>query len=196
MTFKDKHREFQYIVLELNRIRNHNMSFTEGNRDLLHFAEGTLVLLALERFMRMILDNEATDKDTLPTLLQKATSERVDPIQLPGGWSKQDAIQAIAKVRNSLLHGNYEQAAQQSGLSSKEDYFRGSRYISEVEILFRILCRIIKQIDRDTGRPHPRTDPTMQNYLASPDFLDLKRTAPDEVHSPARLVQQEIRDDR
>src|SRR4051812_30550225 len=102
MTFKDRYVDFQRIVWELKRLRDHNMSFKHDSLDLFFFAEGTLVLLALERFVRIILGSEATEKDTLPNLLEKATSGRLDLIRIPGSLSRDEAIQRIKKVRNTL----------------------------------------------------------------------------------------------
>jgi hypothetical protein len=188
MTFKDKYMDFQRLVWELNRLRSHNVSFDADSLELFFLAEGALVLLALERFMRMILGVEASDSDTLPNLLEKATSARLDLVVLPGNLDRSELIRRIKSVRNTLMHGNFEQAAKQAGLSSKEEYFRSGTYITEVEVLFKILNRIVAQIDPGTGRPHPRNHPDMQAYLNSEDFLDLRKHRADEKAIPARLT--------
>jgi hypothetical protein len=175
------------MVGELSRLRAHNMSFEADSLELFFFAEGTVVLLALERFLRMILGTAATDRDTLPALLKKATSAPLNLIVLPGRLDTQETIKRIKEVRNTLAHGNYEQAARQSGLKTKEEYFKTGTYIAEVEGLFKVLNRIIKQIDAGTGRPHPRNHPDMQAYLKSEDFLDLRHAAHDEQPVKARL---------
>ena len=69
-----------------------------------------LTCLALERFLRIILGSEATDADTLHNLLEKATCQRLNLLTLPCD-DRQDGIRRIVAVRNTLLHGNYEQAA-------------------------------------------------------------------------------------
>jgi hypothetical protein len=146
-------------------------------------AEGALVLLAFERFMRMILGSEATKYDTLPNLLEKATSRRLDLIRLPGGLSRDQTIAAIVRMRNVLAHANYEQAAKEAGLQHKDDYFKSGKYLFHVETLFRITNRLIKQIDPNTGKPHDRTNPGMVDFFRSPDFLDLSKPADDEKPS-------------
>ena len=188
MTFQDKYVDFQRLALELHRLRSHNTSFDTDSLELFFFAEGAVVLLALERFMRMILGAEATDSDTLPTLIEKATSARLDLIVLPGNLDRRELIRRIKGVRNTLMHGNFEQAAKQAGLSSKEEYFKTGMYISEVEVLYKILNRIVAQIDRETGRPHPRTHSELQAYLTSAEFLDLGTHRENERPKPARLA--------
>jgi hypothetical protein len=189
MTFKDRHIEFQRIVQELSTLRNHNVSFEADSLDLFFIAEGALVLVALERFIRMILGPHATDADTLPSLLEKATSKRHGLVVLPGTLSREETISRIRKLRNALLHGNYEQAAKDARLSSKEEFF-GKVYIGYVETLYKILNRLVAQIDRETGLPRDRSTPAMQAYLASPEFLDLGNPSPEERYVPARLVRQ------
>jgi hypothetical protein len=66
MTFKDRNREFQEIAKELDYVRTHNLKFTKYDPSMLLMAEGALVLLAFERFMRMILGSEATKDDSGP----------------------------------------------------------------------------------------------------------------------------------
>src|SRR2546429_83248 len=116
MTFKEQYVDFQRIVWEVKRLRDHNLSFKNDSLELFFFAEGMMVLLALERFMRIILGGEALESDTLPGLLEKATSKRLDLVLLPGGLSRDETIRRIRHVRNTLMHGNYEQAAKEAGL--------------------------------------------------------------------------------
>ena len=49
-------------------------------------------------------------------------------------------------MRNTLQHGNYEQAAKQAGLASVTEYFQ-KIFASEVETLFRVLADLIDQVD-------------------------------------------------
>lgn len=190
MTFKEHYVDFQRLALELSRLRAHNISFDADSLELFFFAEGALVLLALERFMRMILGSEASEKDTLPNLLEKATSTRLDLVVLPGGLDRAEFIRRISGVRNTLMHGNFEQAAKQAGFSSKDEYFRSGTYIGDVEALYKILNRIVAQVDRDTGRPHPRNHPDVQAFLNSDDFKDLRKVREEEKAQPARLVSR------
>ena len=152
-TFKEQNRELQELVRELFLIRNHNLAFKPGEPldKILLFAEAALVLIAMERFLRIILPGEATDADTLPNLLEKATSKRIDLIRFHASTDRADAIRRIKDVRNSLLHGNYEQAARQAGCANTLEYFQ-EQFTPEVEKLCQILDGMMKQIDVETGR--------------------------------------------
>jgi 5'-deoxynucleotidase YfbR-like HD superfamily hydrolase len=157
-TFKEQHEELQHIVRELKLVREHNLKFKQGDpqHKLLHFAEGLLVLIALERFLRVILASEAKEEHTLSNLLEMATSAKRNLLRIPGTWTREQAIKAITRVRNTLMHGNYEQAA--TGAKSKDvrTYFKSGKYISEVEDLFQLLDQLMRQIDPATGQPRPK----------------------------------------
>ena len=151
-TFRDRHREIQELVRELAVVRNHNLQFKEGDPQdtMLLFAEAALVLIVLERFVRAVLGPEATDTDTIYNLLEKAVSKRL--LTVP--WNdQQDGIRRMKNVRNTLLHGNYEQAAHQTGCKSVQEYFN-VRFASEVETLTHVLENLMRQIDPATGRPY------------------------------------------
>jgi hypothetical protein len=156
-TFKEQHEELQHIIRELVCVRRHNQTFRTGDpqENLLHFAEGLLVLLALERFLRAILTPEANETHTLPNLLEMATSAKRKLLTIPGSWTRAQAIAAITQVRNTLMHGNYEKAASGAGSPNVRGYFTSGTYISEVEQLFQFLDALVKQIDPVTGRPRP-----------------------------------------
>jgi hypothetical protein len=55
-------------------------------------------------------------------------------------------------VRNTLLHGNYAQAARRANCASVSDYFK-TQFAGELEGMFKVTDFIIKQIDPATGRP-------------------------------------------
>ncbi len=116
------------------------------------------------------------------------TSKSRDLIILPGGLDRDDTIRRMVAVRNVLMHGNYEQAAAKAGLASKDDYFRSSRYIKDVNILYKIANRIVAQIDHETGRPRRRDTPEGRAYFSSRAFLDLSFDGPGEELSPSRLT--------
>lgn len=153
MTFRDEQRELQELVRELFLLRDHNLRVARqgSDRELLLFAEGSLVLLVLERFLRVILKGEAHDHMTLQNLLEISTSERVGLLVLPAR-DRADAIRRITSVRNTLQHANYEQAAREAGCSSAADYFRSSQFIGEIERLFELVDHLFRQIDPSTGR--------------------------------------------
>lgn len=149
-TFKDSHRELQHLVRELALVHRHNLRFNPGDAqdELLLFAEAGLVLVALERFVRILLPG-ATEKDTLHNLLQKAVKQRL--LRLPYD-DEQAGISAIGKVRNTLLHGNYEQAASAIGLASSDAYF-GQSFASDIHAAEQLLDNLMQQIDPETGLP-------------------------------------------
>ena len=150
MAFKDDHLDLQHLVRELHVLRRHNLGFKEGDPhdELLLFAEGAVVLLTLERFMRAILGTDATDADTLFNLLQKAVSKNL--IRLP--WNDQeDGIKRLKDVRNTILHGNFEQAARQAGCASVPEFFK-TKFAAEIERLYEVTDGLFRQIDPATGR--------------------------------------------
>jgi len=152
LTFKDAHREIQELVRELGIIRAHNLKFKESDPQdtVLMFAEAALVLIVLERFVRAVVP-DARDNDTIYNLLQRAVSKGL--LKVP--WDDQeDGIRRIKDVRNTLLHGNYELAASQSGCSSVREFFK-EKFASEVETLTRVVDDLMRQIDPVTGRPYP-----------------------------------------
>ena len=150
MTFKQQHPEIQQLVRELQLLRTNNLKFKEGDSQdgLLLFAEASLVLLVLERFIRAIL-SDATDRETLRPLLRRAIERKL--ILLP--WDDQeDGIGRLVDVRNTILHGNYEQAAKQAGCSSVAEYFK-TVFASEVEKVYQVVDHLFNQIDANTGQP-------------------------------------------
>ena len=78
MSFKEQFRDFQELVREHRLLRAHNKGFSpETPQDkLLLFAEGAVVLMILERFLRILPGVEARDEDTLYNLLEKAVSKK------------------------------------------------------------------------------------------------------------------------
>jgi hypothetical protein len=156
VSYKDDHREFQELVRELMLLRSHNQGFGPNNtqEQLLLLSEGAMTLVALERFLRMVLGNEAGDEDTLPNLLEKATGKRLHLLTLPGS-DRERLIRALTDVRNTILHGNYEQAARNAGCSGIREYFQ-AQFAAEVETTFQITDALVKQIDPETGRPLAR----------------------------------------
>ena len=150
MTFKEHHRELQELVRELAVLRQHNLQIKAGapQAKLLMFAESALVVLVLERFVRIIL-GDANENHTLYSLLQQAVKREL--LELP--WKDQEeGIKRVCSVRNTLLHGNYEQAARDAGCDSVTTYFK-TVFASEVEAMFKITQELFKQIDPETGKP-------------------------------------------
>ena len=154
-SFKDRYRDFQELVRELNVVRTHNLRFKAGDpqETLLLMSEAALILVVLERFLRMIVPDGSED-DTLRNLLEKATSRTRRLLILPG--DRDTVIGQMVDIRNTLLHGNYEQAATQSGCSNVEEYFR-TQFAPEVEGMYRLVNLMVAQIDVETGSP--KSDP-------------------------------------
>jgi hypothetical protein len=163
VTFKDRYGEFQQIVRELMKIRDHNRRFKEGDPqdDLFLFAEASLGLLALERFLRILPGVKATERDTLRNLMERATSRKGGVLQFVDLGSgqpitdearRQQVIDEITRLRNCLQHGNYEQVAAWAGVSTPAEFFKKS-FASEIEMVYRITDRLVAQIDENTGEP-------------------------------------------
>ena len=60
-------RDLYELLREHSLVRSHNASFgpTDSQETLLMFAEAALILVAFERFLRIVLGEEATEKDTI-----------------------------------------------------------------------------------------------------------------------------------
>jgi hypothetical protein len=147
MMFKEKFRDFQELIREHTILRNHNQKFKERDpqKNLLLFAEGAIVVMIIERFLRILPGVGAADGDKLQRLLKKATSKKILSIS-----PKQQ--KGIVDIRNTILHGNFEQAARQAGVGTKEAYFK-SQFVAEIEALFKIANVLVDQIDPKTGNP-------------------------------------------
>jgi hypothetical protein len=149
-TFRDDHREIQELVRELVVLREHNLQFKPGEsaETLLLFSEAAIVLVAIERFVRAVL-GDAQDHETNYHLLQRAVCKGL--LRVP--WDNQEeGIRKIKEVRNTLLHGNYEKAARDSGCANVTEYFL-TTFAGEVEDLFKVAQALFKQIDPVTGKP-------------------------------------------
>lgn len=115
------------------------------------FAEGAMILVCMERFLRAMLGSDATSADTLRNLLEKAFSERRhDHLEVPGG-DRAYLIELVTGLRNGLLHGDFEQLARNAGCASNTEYFK-KHYARDLERLYNILDTVMQQIDVGTGR--------------------------------------------
>jgi hypothetical protein len=153
--FKDENRALQELVRELLLVRSHNKSFKDGDNlaEVLLFAEAGLVCMTFEHFVRVVVGNQATSNATLHNLLEVAVSKAL--LRLP--WAdQQDGIKKVCAVRNTLLHGNYAQAAHEAGKSSVAEYF-GTVFASEIEVMYQLVDALMKQIDVNTGKPFAKS---------------------------------------
>jgi hypothetical protein len=151
-TFKDENRPLQELAREWAVLRQHNLKFKEGapQDTLLMFAEAAVVCMAMEHFVRIVLGSTAPADATLFNLLQMAVSRGM--IRVP--WDDQeDGIKKIVAVRNSLLHGNYAQAAREAGCASVADYFK-KQFAGEVETMTKVTDFFMRQVDPATGKPY------------------------------------------
>jgi hypothetical protein len=96
------------------------------------------------------LGAEASDKDTLPNLLEKTTSARLHLLKLDAP-KRELAIKQLTDVRNTSQHGNYEQAAAQANVASVAEYF-GKVFAGEVEALYQVLADLIEQVDSSEAK--------------------------------------------
>jgi len=153
--FKDENRALQELVRELILVRSHNLTFKDGEplHDVLLFAEAGLVCMTFEHFIRVVVGDAGPPGATLFNLLEIAVSKGL--IRLP--WDdQQDGIKKVCAVRNSILHGNYAQAARETGRASVAEYFK-TQFASEIETMFKVVDDLMKQIDVNTGNPFPNT---------------------------------------
>lgn len=144
MIFKDKYREFQELAREHDFLRKHNMGIPKDDQSrLLLFAEGALIIIMLERFLRILPGLQAKDTETLGPLLKRVVDQKILVISLQ---DREDMLH----IRNTILHGNFEQAAKQAKVSSKEEYFK-TQYVPKIERFYSFLDQLVDQIDPETG---------------------------------------------
>ena len=151
MNFKEKYRDFQELVRELIFIRNHNISSTNNNSSssFIFFAEGALILLVLERFLRIIPQLMARDEESLTKLLNRAVTQNI--LTLPTNPENNEAlIKSISTFRNNLFHGLFEKSATRSGHLTKEEFFK-KVYLLEIHKLYDITNFLVGQINPITG---------------------------------------------
>lgn len=128
----DLHRELEFV-------RAHNAAEPENT---LPFAEAALLLMTLERFLRLLPGVNAADKETLPQLLQRAVA--IGTLKLPEGETGA-LIDGIRRFRNALLHANHEQAA-----GKRKDYFAGE-FARDRERFYALLKDLLAQVNPATG---------------------------------------------
>jgi hypothetical protein len=124
---------------ELEFVREHNARRTG---DELPFAEAALLLMTLERFLRLLPGVNAADKETLPQLLQRAVA--IGTLKLPDGETGA-LIDGVRRFRNALLHANHEQAA-----GKRKDYFAGE-FARDRERFYGLLTDLVRQVNPATG---------------------------------------------
>lgn len=113
------------------------------------FAEAAVVCMTMEHLRE---DRARVDGSRVShALIQMAVSRGL--IKMP--WDdQQDGIKEIVAVRNSLLHGNYAQAAREAKCGSVADYFR-KQFASEVEAMTKVIDFIMRQRQQIHPCDHP-----------------------------------------
>lgn len=117
------------------------------------FAEAALVLTTLERFLRVVVDRTGKEHDgvTLYNLLEQATSKKKNLITYPAGSNRASVTERITLLRNTMLHGNYEQLAAHEKCADVPEFFQTS-FLPAVEEIYRLTEHLMKQIDVRTGK--------------------------------------------
>jgi hypothetical protein len=156
--FRGRYGDLQHLLREWHLLRKHNLTFKPEDRQdtMLMFAEGAVVIISLERFVRAVLGDQADERDALDRLLRKATAGPTPLLRLP--WDDQDdGRKKLCAVRNMILHGNFEQAAREFGCDSVKAFFQ-TQFASTIEIVGKVLENLLEQIDVRTGLPpgHPQ----------------------------------------
>lgn len=146
----------EYLAIRDNNERARRGEHTRGEA---LFAEGALLLVVIERFLRVLLRSAATTDHTLPNLLDMAMSDGFDLLDppvyfpaMPAATNRAFSKQMIVAIRNPILHGNYEQAADDSirGKSVKS-YFEDGTYRLDLQNAHDFFVSMVRQFDMDTG---------------------------------------------
>jgi hypothetical protein len=166
-SFKEQNRELQELAREVVVLRRYNQTIRDSGELWLVFAEGAVVLVTLERFLRAMLGDEAGPEDTLPNLLEMAMGDRLYLFDPPGGDAKH-LVDLVTGVRNGLLHGDFEQLARRAGFATNAEYF-ASRFRNDLNVMFNILNTIMRQIDPSTGQRYE----WLARQMAHTGFVDM-----------------------
>jgi len=152
-TFKQEQWLFGEMGRELQIIAQRNAAMQAAHKytEILVFAEASLVMLAFEHFLRVLLKDEAQDHHTLPPLLKMALEPDRGLLDPPTGMSIVDTVKLVKEFRNSLMHGNIQQASTRAGCATVLEYLAGP-FGTETKQVFDILSALLGQIDPETGR--------------------------------------------
>lgn len=159
-SFRELHPDFEQLLCEIDCVREHNFDIERGasQQHPLLVAEGALIVLALERFLRIVLAERATGSDTLHNLLEKAASGNA-----PLFPRNELTIKLLTTVRNMTLHGNFEQGAANYAHKFPErapmpkrtvaDFLRSSFGI-DTAVVYGYLLSLVETIDPECARDH------------------------------------------
>src|SRR4051812_6367465 len=99
MATDEENKTLQELLRELEWLRAHNQECRGRGAPALPVAEAAIVLMTLERFLRILPGIHATDKETLPQLLQRAVAIQVLALPDPGGGA---VIDRVRRIRNAV----------------------------------------------------------------------------------------------
>ncbi|MBA3462067.1 MAG: hypothetical protein H0T46_19055 [Deltaproteobacteria bacterium] len=157
------HPDFEELLCEIDCLRAHNFEIERGasQQHPLVVAEGALIVIALERFLRIVLGERATGSDTLHNLLEKAASGN-DPLLLRDDRTDL-MIKLLTTVRNVTLHGNFEQGAanykhkfpERTSMPEKTvaDFLRTS-FGNDTAVIYGYLLGLVGTLDPACAREH------------------------------------------
>jgi len=166
------------ILHEYMNVRAHNERCLDALPQALLVTEGSLALLFIERFLRVLLNHEVAETDTLASLFERATGRRVNAIDpplgfahLPGPRSTNErnreffADHVVDRLRNPLMHANYEQAMDGSRATDAADYLASGAYRGDLETLNQVVLQLAAEFD-EQGQRHWPTDRTREQTEA------------------------------
>lgn len=175
MSFRDQHKEMMLMIGEIIRLRTYNKligsnkNLNEAQKDLeyLLFAEGAILFMSFERFLRIVplmkqkIQPMSSSNDIkLRQLLDIAFKKEnkifdYSKIRHNNKLSCEKFKENICRIRNNLLHGNYEKLAQQdieNGYAcNMREYFKKGLYTQDLEFVYTTLNDIISQVNSNTG---------------------------------------------
>lgn len=157
--FKERYQDFQYLARQLCILEHYNRRALPDPRvgELRLHSFLTLTLLALERFLRMALGRRATDQDTLPNLLEKATARNNRLFELD---DRDSAIKRINDLRRTVMHGGL-------GITDEAEHLLDSLLPWSVD-LFRFTDAVVATFDTETGLPHRRAKVSLASTPLAP----------------------------
>ena len=159
-TLREEHPDFEELLCEIDCVRAHNFEIERGASRLhrLRVAEGALILVALERFLRIVLEDRATGSDTLHNLLEKAASGNDPMIR-----RDEVMIKLLTTVRNVTMHGNFEQGAanykhkfpERTAMPERTvtDYLQTS-FGNDTAVIYGYLLALVGKFDEACARDH------------------------------------------
>jgi hypothetical protein len=176
-SFRDHHWELQALVRELHFLRKHNLKFKPGRSlaSYLLVSEALVMWLVFERFLRICLAKESNPDETGPTLrplMDEAFGAKRALLRLPSDLCTQGVIWQMCTWRNTLLHGDFEGAARESGCEEDFRRFFKDRFAASVERTFEMVNYLFSQVDHATGKRHdlslpfPAHDFWRENFLS------------------------------